>query len=291
MFDFDFGVSTIVNSAIQVAIIIIAAIILSMVIRLLIPKLIQSKIPRLRRETKEQLAVRSKTLSHIVVQVLTVLLWVFTFVMILSQLGVDIAPLLAGIGVASLAIGFAAQNIIRDYLHGFFIIMEDWYREGEVAIIQGTGGLVEKITLRRTVLRDLNGTMHIFPNSRVEQASNMTRDWSRVNLDITVAYKEKLDNVFKVINEVGQGLKDDPEWGKNLITTPAVTRVNNLGDHGVEIKILADTKPITQWGLMGELRKRLKDRFDEVGIEIPWPHTKVYFGNAPGGNGDSADLG
>ena len=291
MFDFDFGVSTIVNSAIQVAIIIIAAIILSMVIRLLIPKLIQSKIPRLRRETKEQLAVRSKTLSHIVVQVLTVLLWVFTFVMILSQLGVDIAPLLAGIGVASLAIGFAAQNIIRDYLHGFFIIMEDWYREGEVAIIQGTGGLVEKITLRRTVLRDLNGTMHIFPNSRVEQASNMTRDWSRVNLDITVAYKEKLDNVFKVINEVGQGLKDDPEWGKNLITTPAVTRVNNLGDHGVEIKILADTKPITQWGLMGELRKRLKDRFDEVGIEIPWPHTKVYFGNAPGGNGDIANSG
>jgi len=285
VFDFDFGVSAIVNSAIQVAIIIIAAVILSMVIRLAIPKLIQSKIPRLRRETKEQLAARSKTLSHIIVQVLTVLLWVFTFVMILSQLGVDIAPLLAGIGVASLALGFAAQNIIRDYLHGFFIIMEDWYREGEVAIIQGTGGLVEKITLRRTVLRDLNGTMHIFPNSRVEQASNMTRDWSRVNLDVTVAYKENLDDVIRVINEVGQGLKDDPEWGKNLLTTPAVTRVNNLGDHGVEIKILADTKPITQWGLMGELRKRLKDRFDEVGIEIPWPHTKVYFGNAPGGNG------
>jgi len=291
VFDFDFGVSAIVNSAIQVAIIIIAAVILSMVIRLVIPKLIQSKMPKLRRETKEQLAARSKTLSHIIVQVLTVLLWVFTFVMTLSQLGVDIAPLLAGIGVASLALGFAAQNIIRDYLHGFFLIMEDWYREGEVAIIQGTGGLVEKITLRRTILRDLNGTMHIFPNSRVEQASNMTRDWSRVNLDVSVAYKENLDNVIRVINEVGQGLKDDPEWGKNLLTTPAVTRVNNLGDHGVEIKILADTKPITQWGLMGELRKRLKDRFDEVGIEIPWPHTKVYFGNAPGGNGDSANLG
>ncbi len=289
VFNFDFGLSTIVNSAIQIAIIIIAAVILSMVVRLVIPKLIQKRIPKLRRETKEQLAARSKTLSGIIVQVLTVLLWVFVFVMILSQLGVDIAPLLAGIGVASLALGFAAQNIIRDYLHGFFIIMEDWYREGEVAIIQGTGGLVEKITLRRTILRDLNGTLHIFPNSRVEQASNMTRDWSRVNLDISVAYKENLDHVIKVINEVGQGLKDDPEWGKNLLTTPAVTRVNNLGDHGVEIKILADTKPITQWGLMGELRKRLKDRFDEVGIEIPWPHTKVYFGNAPGGNGNSAN--
>ena len=110
----------------------------------------------------------------------------------------------------------------------------------------------------------------------------MTRDWSRVNLDVTVAYKENLDNVIQVINEVGQGMKSDTTWGKDLITAPEVTRVNNLGDHGVEIKILADTKPIRQWALMGELRKRLKDRFDEVGIEIPWPHTKVYFGNKPG---------
>jgi small-conductance mechanosensitive channel len=277
--DFNFGLSPMVNGAIQVAIILIVAVILSLVIRMVIPKLIKQKIPKLRRETKEQLAVRSQTLSHIIVQVLTVLLWVFALVMILSQLGVDIAPLLAGIGVAALALGFAAQNIIRDYLHGFFIVMEDWYREGEVAVIQGTGGTVEKITLRRTILRDLNGTLHIFPNSRVEQASNMTRDWSRVNLDVNVAYKENLDNVIEVINEVGQKLKDDPTWGQDLLTTPAVTRVNNLGEHGVEIKILADTKPIKQWGLMGELRKRLKDRFDEEGIEIPWPHTKVYFGN------------
>jgi small conductance mechanosensitive channel len=280
-FDFNFGLSSFVNGAIQVAIILVGGVIISFVIRLSIPRLIKQKIPKLRRETKEQLAERSQTLSHIILQVLTVLLWVFVLVMILSQLGVDIAPLIAGIGVASLALGFAAQNIVRDYLHGFFIIMEDWYREGEVAVIQGTGGLVEKITLRRTILRDLNGTMHIFPNSRVEQASNMTRDWSRVNLDVTVAYKENLDNVIQVINEVGKGLKGDATWGKDLITTPEVTRVNNLGDHGVEIKILADTKPIRQWAVMGELRKRLKDRFDEVGIEIPWPHTKVYFGNAP----------
>jgi small-conductance mechanosensitive channel len=275
----NFGLSAFVNGAIQVAIILIGGAVVSLLIRWIIPKLIKQRIPKLRRETKEQLAARSQTLSHIIVQVLTVLLWVFVLVMILSQLGVDIAPLIAGIGVAGLALGFAAQNIVRDYLHGFFIIMEDWYREGEVAVIQGTGGLVEKITLRRTILRDLNGTMHIFPNSRVEQASNMTRDWSRVNLDVTVAYKENLDNVIQVINEVGKGLKEDATWGKDLITTPEVTRVNNLGDHGVEIKILADTKPIKQWGLTGELRKRLKDRFDDEGIEIPWPHTKVYFGN------------
>jgi len=285
-FDFNFGLSSLVNGAIQALIILVIAFILVMIARRVIPRLIGARIPKIREESPEQLAVRSKTLSRIIVQVVSVLICVLAVVMILSQLGVEIAPLLAGIGVAALALGFAAQNIIRDYLHGLFILMEDWYRVGEVAVIQGTGGLVENITLRRTILRDLNGTLHIFPNSRVEQASNMTRDWSRVNLDVTVAYKENLDNVIQVINEVGQGLKDDPTWGQDLLTVPEVTRVNNLGDHGVEIKILADTKPIKQWGLMGELRKRLKDRFDEEDIEIPWPHTKVYFGNTLRGNGD-----
>ena len=286
-FDFNFGLSALVNGAIQVAIILVIALVLVIIGRWLIPKLIQARVPKIREEAPEQLAARSKTLSRIVVQVFSVVIWLLAIVMILSQLGVDIAPLLAGIGVAALALGFAAQNIIRDYLHGFFILMEDWYRVGEVAVIQGTGGLVENITLRRTVLRDLNGTLHIFPNSRVEQASNMTRDWSRINLDITVAYKENLNNVFRVINEIGRELKDDPTWGPDLLTTPEVTRVNNLGDHGVEIKILGDTKPIKQWALMGELRKRLKDRFDQEGIEIPWPHTKVYFGNALSSEGNN----
>jgi small-conductance mechanosensitive channel len=225
------------------------------------------------------LAQRSETLSRIVAQVVSVIIWVVAIIMILSALGVDITPLLAGIGVGALAIGFAAQNIIRDYLHGFFIIMEDWYRVGEVATVAGIGGLVENISLRRTILRDLNGTMHFIPNSKIELASNMTRDWSRINLNVSVAYGENLNNVFRVINEVGQELKDDPTWGKDLLTTPEVLRVDNLGDSGIDIKILADTKPIRQWALMGELRKRLKDRFDQEDIEIPWPHTKVYFGN------------
>jgi len=280
MTNFDFDLAALVTGAIKVVVILAIAFVLVLVARRIIPRLISARIPKIREESADQLAARSKTLSKIITQVFSVAIWIVALVMILSELGVDIAPLLAGIGVASLALGFAAQNIIRDYLHGFFIIMEDWYRIGEVAVISGTGGLVENITLRRTILRDLNGTMHIFPNSKVESASNLTRDWARINLDITVAYKENLNNVFRVINEVGQELKDDPVWGQDLLTTPEVTRVNNLGDHGVEIKILGDTKPIKQWALMGELRKRLKDRFDEVGIEIPWPHTKLYFGNA-----------
>ena len=289
-FDFNFGLSAIVNGAIQIGIILIVAIVLMLIARWLVPKLIKARIPKIREESPDQLAVRSKTLSRIVVQVVTVMIWILAAVMILSQLGVEIAPLLAGIGVAALALGFAAQNIIRDYLHGFFILMEDWYRVGEVAVIQGTGGLVENITLRRTVLRDLNGSMHIFPNSRVEQASNLTRDWARINLNVSVAYKENLNHVFSVINKVCQEFKDDPDWDKDMLNTPHVERVDNLGDSGIEIKILGDTKPIRQWALMGELRKRLKDRFDEESIEIPWPHTKVYFGNAPGNNGKTKSL-
>ena len=285
-FDFNFGLSAIVNGAIQIAIIVVTAIVLTFVARWLVPKLIQARLPKIREESPDELAMRSKTLSRIAIQVVTVIIWVLAVIMILSQLGVEIAPLLAGIGVAALAFGFAAQNIIRDYLHGFFIVTEDWYRVGEVAVIQGASGIVETMTLRRTVLRDINGTLHIFPNSRVEQASNMTRDWSRVNLDITVAYKENLNNVVRIINEVGMELKNDTNWGQDLLTTPEVLRVNSLGDHGVEIKILADTKPMRQWALMGELRKRLKERFDDEEIEIPWPHTKVYFGNAPGGGGE-----
>jgi len=280
-FELNFGLSDLVNGVIQIGIILIVALILVLIIRWLVPRLIKTRIPRIKEESPDQLAVRSNTLSRVVVQVFSLLIWVIAIVMILSQLGVDIAPLLAALGVAALALGFAAQNIIRDYLHGFFILMEDWYREGEVAVIQGTGGLVEKITLRRTILRDLNGAMHIFPNSTVEQASNLTRDWSRINLNVSVSYKENLNRVFDVINQVCQGFKEDPQWSSDMLTIPHVERVDNLGDSGIDIKILGDTKPIKQWALMGELRKRLKERFDEEGIEIPWPHTKVYFGNSP----------
>jgi small conductance mechanosensitive channel len=157
--------------------------------------------------------------------------------------------------------------------------MEDWFRVGEVATIAGETGLVVDMGLRRTTLRDLNGTMHIVPNGKIELASNMTRDWARINLDISVSYNENLDKVIQVINEVCQQFKDDPDWGGDLLTIPKVERVNSLGDSGIDIKILGDTNPGRQWALTGELRKRLKDRFDAEGIEIPWPHTKVYFGN------------
>jgi len=282
---FNFDLSALISGSLKAVLIVVATWVLVWLLKRIIPRLIQARIPKIREESNAQLASRSGTLSRVVVRSLSFVIWVVAGMMIISVFGVNIAPVLAAVGLAGLAVGFAAQNIIRDYFNGFFIVMEDWFREGEVARVAGIAGMVVGMSLRRTTLRDLDGFMHVIPNSQIDLATNLTRDWSRINLDVTVAYKEDLDRVIGVINEVCSDLHEDDQWGPDLITTPSVLRVNDLGNHGVEIKILGDTKPIKQWGLMGELRRRLKQRFDQEGIEIPWPHTKVYFGDAPNGPG------
>jgi len=135
--------------------------------------------------------------------------------------------------------------------------------------------------LRRTVLRDLDGVVHVVPNGEIRVASNFTKEWSRVNLNVSVGYGEDLDRVISVINQVGKKLAGDPAWAPFILKPPQVVRVDNLGESGIEIKILGDTRPMSQWDVTGELRKRLKGAFDQEGIEIPWPHTKVFFGNLP----------
>ncbi len=266
-------------AASRIFLIVLLAVIVRALLARLIRRAISMRIRGLNENGQPQLAERGKTVSTVLVQVTGGIVWVVAGLMILSELGMNIGPLLATLGLGALAIGLAAQNIIRDYLHGFFILMEDWYRVGEVAIVAGTGGLVEGITLRRTLLRDLHGTLHIIPNSKIDMASNMTRDWSRINMNVTVAYKENITRVFEVINQVGQEMMTAADWGKDLLSAPRAERVDSFGESGIEVKILADTKPIRQWALAGELRRRLKERFDAEGIEIPWPHTKIYFGN------------
>lgn len=278
-FNFNFELSTIVTGAVQVLIIVAVTWILLWLVKKAVRKLINARIPQIREESEEQLSSRSETLASVVNRVISFITWFIAFMMILTVFGINVAPIIAAIGLAGLAVGFAAQNIIRDYFHGFFIIMEDWFRVGEVATCSGQTGVVESMGLRLTVLRDLNGTMHVIPNSKIDQTSNMAREWARINLDISVGYNENLDKVFQVVNDVCMKFKEDSEWSEHMLTTPEVVRVNNLGDSGIEIKVMGDTKPMQQWALMGELRKRIKERFDEEGIEIPWPHTKVYFGN------------
>ena len=278
-FNFNFELSTIVTGAVQVLIIVAVTWILLWLVKKAVRKLINARIPQIREESEEQLSSRAETLASVVNRVISFITWFIAFMMILTVFGINVAPIIAAIGLAGLAVGFAAQNIIRDYFHGFFIIMEDWFRVGEVATCSGQTGVIESMGLRLTVLRDLNGTMHVIPNSKIDQTSNMAREWARINLDISVGYNENLDRVFQVVNDVCTKFKEDSEWSEHMLTTPEVVRVNNLGDSGIEIKVMGDTKPMQQWALMGELRKRIKERFDEEGIEIPWPHTKVYFGN------------
>ena len=141
------------------------------------------------------------------------------------------------------------------------------------------------------MLRDLDGIVHVVPNGEIRVASNFTKEWSRVNMNISVAYGEDLDHVISVINGVGKELAEDPEWSPVILTPPKVNRVDNLGDSGIELKILGETKPIHQWDVMGQLRLRLKKAFDKEGIEIPWPHTKVYFGNSLSWDSSSSPRG
>jgi small conductance mechanosensitive channel len=265
---------------VRIAIILAIAIIAHQITKRLIHRLVEgSVIKEKRRRAKEELKKRVDTLSHFLDQVVVAVIWLAATFMIISELGVNIGPLLAGAGIAGIAIGFGAQNLIRDVITGMFIIMENQYGKGDVVAIAGTIGLVEEVNMRRTILRDLDGIVHVVPNGEIKVASNYTRDYSRVNLNISVAYGEDLDRAIEVINQIGQEMAEEDAWKRKIITPPQVLRVDNLGDSGIDIKILGDTKPLEQWAIMGELRLRLKRVFDEEGIEIPWPHTKVFFGS------------
>lgn len=232
-------------------------------------------------ETKEEVKKRADTLTGVLVTSGQVLVITIAAFMILSEVGVNIAPVLAGAGIAGVAIGFGAQSLIRDIIAGIFIVSDNQYRVGDVVKIADIAGLVEEINLKRTVLRDLDGAVHFVPNGEIKVASNFTRGYSRVNLDISVGYGEDLDRVIAVMNRVGNEMASDPVWAPFIIKAPQVLRVNKLGDSGIDIKMVGDTQPMKQWDVMGELRLRLKRTFDKEGIEIPWPHTKVYFGNSP----------
>jgi len=241
-------------------------------------------------ETEDEVKKRSDTLSRVLVGTIQVFIFFIAIFMILSELEIDITPILASAGVIGIAIGFGAQSLVKDLVAGVFIIIENHFRVGDVVRIADVAGVVESMNLRRTVLRDLDGIVHVVPNGEIRVASNFTKEWSRVNLNISVAYGENLDHVISVINRVGKELAEDPAWAPLILKAPQVLRVDNLGESGVEIKILGDTKPIRQWDVMGELRRRLKNAFDEAGIEIPWPHTKVYFGNTPPYPGAGLDF-
>jgi small-conductance mechanosensitive channel len=232
-----------------------------------------------RRRTKGYINQRARTLGRVVTQASGLVLLTIAFFMILSELNVDITPLLAGAGVAGIAIGFAAQNSIRDFIGGFVIMMEDHYNVGDVVKVADITGEVEEIGLRRTVLRDLKGILHVIPNGEIRVSSNYTRSISRAFFEVGVAYKEDLDRVMAIVKSTWEEMAKDPEWKDKIVSeTPWLLRVEEFGDSGIIIRTVGDTRPMQQWAVLGELRRRIKRVFDEKGVEIPWPHIKLYFG-------------
>jgi small conductance mechanosensitive channel len=221
---------------------------------------------------------RVETLLRILQSVIRIIILGVFLMILLKKLGIDIGPILAGAGIIGLAVGFGAQELVRDYISGFFMLLENQIRVGDVAIINGTGGLVENIDLRTTTLRDFSGTTHIFQNGKIDTISNMSMEWSAMTFDIGVAYKEDVDQVIKIMKEVGEELGNDDDF-KDLIHEPLeVFGVDKFADSAIIIKARIKTKPIQQWTVGREYRRRLKYAFDKNGIEIPFPHTTVYWG-------------
>jgi small conductance mechanosensitive channel len=219
---------------------------------------------------------RENTLIQVVSGTMMVMIWVVSVLMILSELGVAIGPLLAAAGIAGVAVGFGGQYLIRDIITGMFIILENQYRVGDVVCFGDTCGSVEHISLRMTMLRDLDGTVHHIPHGEVKTVSNMTKGYARVNLDVGVGYGSDIGQVIEVINAVGQELANDPYWKDQIMEAPAFLRIDTFGDSALIVKILGKVQPLAQWDVTGELRKRLKSAFDQAGIEIPFPQRVLH---------------
>jgi len=223
---------------------------------------------------------RVETLVRLIRQGAFIALWVTVCLVILKEIGVEVGPIIASAGIAGLAIGFGAQNLVRDIIAGFFIILENQVRVGDVAIINGTGGLVEKINFRTIVLRDLGGIVHVFPNGTITTLSNLTTGWSAYVFDIGVAYKENTDQVISVMRKVGEELKQDETLGPLMLEVPEIFGVDKFDNSAVVIKGRIRTKPIRQWQVGREYLRRVKLAFDANNIEIPFPHQTIYFGEA-----------
>jgi small conductance mechanosensitive channel len=257
-----------------------------------LPRLMTRLIQRAEKHEDEdpaEAAKRAETLTVALGSLISILIYVVVFMTALQEIGVSVGPLLAGLGLVGVAVGFGAQWLVRDIIAGAFIIGENQYRKGDVVEVAGKAGLVEAINLRRTILRDLDGKVHVISNGEINTSSNFSKQWSRANINIQVAHKSDMQHVFDIITEIGLQMMSEPYWSDVLLDAPRPVMIDSFDDSGISVKVLATTKPLKQWDVMGELRWRLKKRFDEEGIEIPFPHRTIYWGD--GSSPTSGDVG
>ena len=221
---------------------------------------------------------RSETLGSVLHNILKILILILGTMMILTELGIEIGPILAAAGIIGLAVGFGAQHVVQDVISGFFILMEDQIRIGDIVQIADKGGVVEKVNVRMTILRDVAGNVHYIRNGQINVVTNMTKDFSRYVFEIGVAYRENIDRVIEVIKEIDTDLRSDEEFKNDILDPIEVLGLDQFADSAIVVKARTKTKPSKQWRIGREFNRRLKKRFDELNIEIPFPHTTIYFG-------------
>jgi len=264
------------DHGVKILLIAAAAWLLNIIISRIVKKAVRVAVVADDKISPEAEKKREDTLIRIFNGAIRIVIIILAVMMILQEAGLEIGPLLAGAGIAGLAFGFGGQYLIRDIITGLFIILENQYRIGDEVNIDGTSGIVEDISLRRTTLRDLNGTQHHIPHGDIKRVSNLSKGFARINLDVGIAYDSDLEHVIAVINRTGHELAEDPRFKEYISKPPQFLRVNDLGDSAIIIKILGETSPLKRAEITGELRKRIKIAFDSEGIEIPFPQVTVH---------------
>lgn len=278
------------DEVVPIVLIIVAALVAMWLVGVFVHGIVKALIDREATEgTAQELSAveikkRMDTLDELATNVIRFFIVVIAFLMILGELGLDIGPAVAGLGVVGIAVGFGAQTLVRDYLNGALILIENQYAKGDVVRLAGVAGTVEDFSLRRTTIRDIDGVVHTVPNGEVKVASNLTRVWARINQDVTVAYGTDIDRAISVVDGVGRDLASDPVWKRRILEAPRVERVEALGEYGVTLKILGSVRATEQWAAGGEFRKRLLAALQASGIEIPRPQ-RVVLAHDPAGVG------
>ncbi|HJP89713.1 MAG TPA: mechanosensitive ion channel family protein [Candidatus Limnocylindrales bacterium] len=268
-------------NVVPILIIVIVAFVMLRASRLFIHGIVKALMDREATEgTAQELSAvelkkRMDTLDGLGGNVLRFFIVVIAGLMVLRTFDLDIGPAIAGLGVVGVAVGFGAQNLVRDYLNGALILIENQFSKGDVIRAAGVSGTVEDFSLRRTTLRDLDGVVHTVPNGEITIASNLTRVWARINQDVTVAYGTDIDKATAVVDEVGKAMAADAAWKRRILEAPKVDRVAALAEYGVTLKILGTVRAPDQWAAAGELRKRLLSAFKANGIEIPRPQRVI----------------
>ncbi|CAN5804947.1 hypothetical protein BH23GEM9_BH23GEM9_24900 [soil metagenome] len=275
----------------KIVVVIFIALIAHRLVRVLITRIVTREIEEddpLVRRLREQ---RAQTLASLLGNIAAIAIVVVVALTVLDILIENTGPILASFGIIGLAFSFGAQSLVKDVISGTFMLIEGQFGIGDVVKVSDVSGLVEKITLRTTVLRDIEGAVHIVPNGEITRVTNMTKAWSRAVLHVGVAYREDVDRVMEVLRDLLREFHADPDWSALLLEEPVVPGVESFADSAVVIRIMAKTLPLKQWDVARELRRRIKIRFDREGIEIPFPHVTLYWGDgqAPASAGNSTN--